>query len=338
MLYEVITIRFALLAIKSLGRGVIRNIILERNINGKFKSIQDFCTRMYGKDLNSRAIEALIMCGAFDSFPTNRRQMLQNYDRIIIGLSDQNRHNVEGQFDLFGFNDTKSVTTNEMEIPYVEEYSFLELLEMEKNSAGIYISGHPLSNYSYFMSAAKLNTVTQIIENAKENVTGFNDGDKVKILCLLQNKKMFTTRSGTQMCFVNFEDMTGSIEGVVFPKIYDLYKSLLVNSAILEITGHISLKDEEDAKIIVDIIQTADKFLQDCKLRPLCIKLNSMDIDKYQRIKEIALKNQGTSKLYLYFDDLKKLIIPNDFKGVDITSEFIMELCSFLGSENVAFK
>lgn len=331
-------IRFALLAIKSMGRGVIQNILAERNLNGNFKSLQDLCTRMYGKDLNTRAIEALIMCGALDSFPTNRKQMIQNYDRILSGLSDQNRSNVQGQLDLFGMNEENNLNNLEMEIPSAEEYPLLELLEMEKSSVGIYISGHPLSNYSTFISTAKLNSALQIIENAKENVAGFKDGDKVKLLCMLQSKKMFTTRAGAQMCFVNFEDMTGAIEGVVFPKIYEVFKNLLINGAMLEVQGHISLKDEEDAKIIVDIIQTAEKFVLDCKIRPLCVKLMSSEFDKITKIKEIASKFSGNGKLFFYFEDVKKLTAPTDLTGVDISSELIEELIEYLGQDNVAFK
>lgn len=331
-------IRFALLALKNMGKGVIQGIIVERNKNGKFKTLQDFCTRMYGKEINSRAIEALIMCGAFDSFPTNRKQMLHNYDRILSGLSDQNRFNVQGQLNLFGMNDEESSDSFEMNMPIEEEFSYLELLEMEKNSAGIYISGHPLSNFSAFISASKLNTAMQIIDGAKEGIDGFKDGDKVRILAMLSSKKMFTTRSNTQMCFVNFEDMTGSIEGVVFPKIFEAFKSNLSTGAILLIEGHISLKDEEDAKILVDIISSAEKFVVDNKLRPLCIKLKCFDEEKIVKIKEIAKRHSGDGKLYFYFEDVKKLTAPTDIKGIDISSEIIKELIDFLGVENVAFK
>jgi len=331
-------IRFALLAIKGMGRGVIQNIIIERNASGRFKTLQDFCTRMFGKELNTRAIEALIMCGALDSFPTNRKQMLQNYDIILSGLNNQNRNNVQGQLDLFGMSEAENSDSLEMEIPFAEEYPILELLEMEKNSVGIYISGHPLRSFSPFISASKLNNSMQIIENAKENLAGFKDGDKVKLLCMLQSKKMFTTRSKSQMCFVNFEDMTGTIEGVVFPKIYDVFKGLLANGSILEVQGHISIKDDEDAKVIVDIIQTAEKFVQDCKARPICVKLKSTELEKIAKVKQIASEYVGKGKLYFYFEDAKKLTAPTDLKGIDISANLLKEFVDFLGLTNVAFK
>jgi DNA polymerase-3 subunit alpha len=331
-------IRFALLALKNMGRGVIQNIIAEREKNGKFKTLQDFLSRMYGKDLNSRAIEALIMCGALDSFPTNRKQMLHNYDKIMTALSEQNRTNIEGQLDLFGMVEEAKEQSFEMEIPYEEEFDFLELLEMEKRSAGIYISGHPLSNYSAYMSAAKLNTIMQIIEGAKENLPEYKDGEKVSILCMMIDKKMFTTRANTQMCFVNFEDMTGTIEGIVFPKIYEVFKQQLTEGQILFIEGHISLKDEEDAKVIVDIIKPADTFVSECNLKPLCVKVNSYDNEKINKIREIAEKYKGDGKLYYYFSDIKKLTLPKNSDGVNICNSLLKELSDFLGRDSVAFK
>lgn len=331
-------IRFALFALKNMGRGVIQNIILERQQNGRFISIQDFLSRMYGKDLNSRAIEALIMCGALDSFPTNRKQMLQNYDKILTALADKNRINLEGQLDLFGMVEEKQSDSADMVIPYAEEYSFLELLEMEKKSSGIYISGHPLSNYTNYISASKLNSVMQIIEGAKDNLSEFKDGEKVKLLCTLLDKKIFTTRSNTQMCFVNFEDMTGTIEGVVFPKIFDVFKQNLSHGNILYVEGHISLKDEEDAKIIVDIIQPAEKFAESCNQKPLFVMLNSNEENKINSIREICLKHKGDGKLNFYFSDLKKLTVPKNFDGISIDNNLLSELINLIGKDNVAFK
>ncbi len=331
-------IRFSLLALKNMGRGVIANIIEEREQNGRFRTLQDFLSRMYGKDLNSRAVEALIMCGALDSFPTNRKQMLHNYDRIMSGLSEQNRTNIEGQLDLFGFAGEKKDDMLEMEIPYEEEYGLLELLEMEKRATGIYISDHPLSNYSGFMSAAKLNNVMQIIDGAKENLSEYTDGENVKLLCMLVNKKMFTTRSNAQMCFVNFEDRTGTIEGIVFPKIYDAFKQNLTDGHILYIEGHISLKDEEDAKIIVDIIKTPEAFVSECKAKSLCVLVNSNDTNKIKAIKSIGEKYKGDSQLFFYFADVKKLTKSVDSGGINISNDMIKELSEILGKGNVAFK
>ncbi len=301
-------IRFGLLALKNMGRGVIAKIIAEREQNGDFKTLQDFLSRMYGKDLNSRAVEALIMCGALDCFPTNRKQMLQNYDVIMSSLSDRNRTNVEGQLDLFGIAEETQENAMDMVIPYAEEYEFLYLLEMEKRSTGIYISGHPLSNYTPFANCSKLNAVLPIIEGAKQNVPRYKDGANVSIIAQLVDKKMFTTRANALMSFVNFEDMTATIEGVIFPKIYDAFKQYIEVGAILQVDGHISIKDEEDAKILVDAIRPAENFKNDCLNKNLFVSIKSTESDKLVKIAEISQQNKGKSKLMIYLSDFKKTI------------------------------
>ncbi|MFA5658216.1 MAG: DNA polymerase III subunit alpha [Oscillospiraceae bacterium] len=329
-------IRFALLAIKNMGRGVIRHIISERNENGSFKSLQDFLTRMNGKELNSRAVEALIMCGAFDGFPTNRKQMLHNYERISAAVSEQSRINIQGQLDLFGNNEAEA--SGEMPIPFEKEFNMPELLEMEKNSCGIYISGHPIGDYLYLGQAAKVNTSVQIIESAKEELSGFREKDKVSILCMLQGKKLFTTRANAQMCFVQLEDMTGSIEGVVFPKIYETAKGLLTDGGVLFVRGGISVKDEEDAKILIDEIKTAAEFLNACKSRRLYIKMKSKDTIKIEKAKIIAEKNKGETQLFFYFEDIKKVTAMRSLEGVTLSNELIKQLTELLGSDSAALK
>lgn len=331
-------VRFALLALKNMGKGVIANIIEEREKNGKFVSLQDFLSRMYGKDLNSRAVEALIMSGALDSFPTNRKQMLQNYEVVMNSLAERNRVNVEGQLDLFGMDEsTDDKTELDMDIPDAEEYSFLYLLEMEKRSTGIYISGHPLSNYSLFANAAKLNNALSVIEGAQQNLRQYKDGEKVAIICMLAGKKMFTTRSDKLMCFASFEDMTATIEGVIFPNVYETSRSLLNDGAILYIEGHISLKDEEDAKILVDAVRTADDFVSDCQNKKLYVSLKSTEADTLNKLVTICSEHKGNSQLMIYFHDIKKTIVHKSITGVEISRELLSDLTELLGKDRVAF-
>ncbi len=325
-------IRFALLALKNMGRGVIRDIVKEREKNGKFTSLQDFLERMYGHEINSRAIEALIMCGAFDSFPTNRKQMINNFDRIMTAVSQNKRNNLEGQLDLFGNMEDDNSQGVVMDIPYEKEYSFLELLEMEKRSSGIYISGHPLSNYSEYISLSKLNNITDIINNK------YKDKSQIKIMCMLRHKKMFTTKSNSLMCFVEFEDMTGKIEGIIFPKVYDLFKAVLAENEIFFIEGEVSIKDQEEPKIIVNVVKTAEGFEKDCKEKIICVRCESSNNFLIESIRDIAQKNQGNSKVYFYFSDVKKLIQDKNISGINNTKDVIKSMIDVAGKDNVAFK
>lgn len=330
-------IRFPLLAIKGVGRAIISKIIKEREISGKFKTLQDFLSRMYGKDLNIRAVESLIRSGAMDSFPTNRKQMLTYYEKMINEIADKKKHNIEGQMDLFGMVQDSSTITSEINIPYQEEFSISELLEMEKNATGIYISGHPLSSYSGYISCCRLSTIEQILTNSKENKKGFRDGDTVKIILMISSKKMHITRSNSQMCFIETEDMTSSIEGIVFPKIYELYKTDLSVGKILYSTGHISVKDSEDAKILFDSFMPVDKYIQLCNNKSLCVKVNSTDTEIIDKIKEIINLHSGEGKLLFYLNDLKKLTVLKNYSGIEINNEVLLELIKILSKDNVAF-
>lgn len=327
-------IRFGLLAIKNLGSGVITEIINERTRSGNFSSLQDFCTRMYGKDTNKRAMESLIKCGAFDNFKLNRHQMLENYDRIFAGLSSQEKYNVEGQIDFFGKSDHSD--NMELNIPKLDEYSLSDLLRMEKETVGIYISGHPMSQYSIFAKARKFPTIIEVIEKSKERLNGFCDGDNITILAMLQGKKLYTTRSNTQMCFIAIEDMTGSMEGVVFPKIFDEYRAKLKEGDILELFGHISLKDEEDAKLLVDKISIASDFVESCKRMNICIKTNSTNKEIIDKIIYILNQDIGSSKVYFYFSDLEKLTAPKGFTGVNVNEKTMKLLIDEVSDENIA--
>ncbi|MBQ8396279.1 MAG: DNA polymerase III subunit alpha [Oscillospiraceae bacterium] len=330
-------IRFGLLAVKSLGRGVINGIIDERQKNGKFVSLYDFISRMYGREMNSRAVEALIMSGAFDSFPTNRKQMLTNYDLVMNAVSDRERGNIDGQLDLFGFADDTG-STAEIEIPYAEEYPFAELLEMEKETVGIYVSGHPLSEYAGWLTASGGTTARRVIEGVISDPPIYKDGETVTIVALFRTKKMFTTRSNKQMCFAEVEDTSGNIEVLVFPNVYDRVRGLLNAGTKLAITGKISIKDEEDPKILADSIVTVDDFIKELKRKALCVQIDSSDRDAVEALKQVAEKYKGESKLMVYLRDLKKLTAVKGAGELRLCYESLSELKKLFGAENVKFK
>ena len=224
----------------------------------------------------------------------------------------------------------------ELNIPKLDEYSLSDLLRMEKETVGIYISGHPMSQYSIFAKARKFPTIIEVIEKSKERLNGFCDGDNITILAMLQGKKLYTTRSNTQMCFIAIEDMTGSMEGVVFPKIFDEYRAKLKEGDILELFGHISLKDEEDAKLLVDKISIASDFVESCKRMNICIKTNSTNKEIIDKIIYILNQDIGSSKVYFYFSDLEKLTAPKGFTGVNVNEKTMKLLVDEVSDENIA--
>ena len=332
-------INFGLLAVKSLGRGAIRDIIAERERGGKFTSLGDFLSRMYGKELNSRAVESLIMSGAFDSFPNNRREMLSSYDYVMNVVADSEREKMEGQMDLFGNESEDSGDSiSDIEIPKQEEFSISELLEMEKQILGVYISGHPLSKYSPWLTASDMITVKDIIDGVSDSPPKFHDGDEVRIIAMFRSKKLFMTKKNQQMCFTEFEDVSGTIEVIVFPKIYEVARTLLNPGASLVISGKISVKEDEEPKILADLMQNADYVVSKLSQLPLCLRFSSDEKDKIAGIREICKANPGAGKLMCYLSDIKKLTVIRDAASVNITGEVITDFKKLLGTENVKFR
>lgn len=328
-------IRFGLLAVKSLGKGAIAQIISERTKGGSFTSLCDFITRMYGKEITSRAIESLIMSGAFDSFENNRREMLTNYDMVLNAVADRERGVIEGQLDFFGMGESES---QDIVIPSADEYSINELLEMEKETLGVYISGHPLSQYSQWLTASDMTTAKSIIDGIDEKPPLYRDKDNVGIIAMFRTKKMFTTKSNQQMCFAVFEDVSGEIEVVVFPTVYERVRGLLNQGTHLAITGKISIKDEEAPKILADTIMPVDEYISQLKKYPLCIKLESCDKEKIEAVRNLCRENVGNGGLLAYLSDVKKLTAIKDAARLDITSNTIKSLKDIFGTDNVKFK
>lgn len=331
-------IRFALLAIKSLGRGVIAKIISERKMSGEYKSLQDFCERTFDF-INVRAVEALIKSGAFDCFPTNRKQMIQSYEMILQSLNENRKRNISGQLDLFGEISADDDGSMQFNIPYVPEFDKNELLTMEKQILGIYVSGHPLDSYSEVVKASRFTEISQIInQDETGSCQKFKDDEKVKIFAMLSHKKLYTTKSSTQMAFTEFEDQTGEIEVIIFPNLFEKYKSILGDGSILIIKGKLSIKEDEAPKIIAEEIESLDFFEASLKNKSLWLKLKSSDKQKINEIVVCSRNNIGQSKLIFYFDDINKKTMHKEIAGIKITNNFLTQIKNIVGEENIAVK
>lgn len=330
-------IRFALLAVKSLGEGAINSIIKERENNGDFRSLQDFCSRMSGKDINTRTCEALIKSGAFDSFPNNRHEMLNSCELLMQAASEQNRTNLEGQLDLFG--GSVEDTALNMKIQPAEEFSHNKLLEFEHESVGMYLSGHPIDEFEVIAIASKCATVLEIIDNAKAEFKGFKDGDYVDLVAMFVHQKLYKTKNGAMMSFSDFEDKTGSIEVIVFPNVYETVSSVLKDNSVLHIRGKISLKEDENPKILAELIESAERFSQQALKKNICIRLNSKDKKSIELCQKIALKyaNSDGNKLFVYFDDLRKKTAFKSAPAINLTSDVIKEFQIAIGENNILF-
>ena len=359
-------VRFGLLAVKNLGRGIIRDIISERQMNGKYKGFTDFCKRAYGRELNKRTLESLIKCGALDSFSANRRQMLSGYESILSSIDAEKKANVSGQMSLFGgFEEQHDEEDN---LPRVSEYSLRELLNMEKETTGLYLSGHPMNEYNDILEKIGASKVLDIKRMNTE------DGEKRVRLCgIVLSKKMKTTKSNDVMVFVTLEDTTGSLEALVFPRILQESGGIInVNEAVV-VEARVSSREDEETKLVAERFLTVEEaqripFAQNFgyqrkpapqqKSQPvqinehapvqkkpsasgLFIRVPSENSAEYKKAMEFLAVFEGLTPLYIHFADTKKTVKAPTKLWVDATVEngyVPKRLAKILGEENVVMK
>ncbi len=246
-------IRFGLAAIKNVGYKAADSIKFERMENGQYGSFIDFCKRLASGAVNKKCVESLIKCGAFDSFTVNRRQLLSSFESILESISKDKRNNIEGQVSMFG---ADSSIKNEFSyiFPDIEDFDKQRLLNMEKELLGIYVTGNPLDEYeNLILKKATFFSNQKIIdENLDQNV--FFDGRGVCCAGLIRRITKKVTRNNNMMAFVELEDIYGSMELIVFPNVLDKYSSLIIEDSKILIKGKLSIREEEDIKIICDEI------------------------------------------------------------------------------------
>ncbi len=251
------SVRFGLLAVKNVAQSYIELIIKERDKNGSYDSFFSFCKRTYGKEFNKRSVEHLIKSGALDGLGTNRNQMIAMLDSVVESLESDKKKSVDGQMGFFDMSQELAKAT-EPEIPDIKEFSEKEILQLEKEATGIYMSGHPMTAYKSYankLGAAKIIDLLEADVNDPNSL--YKTGQKIRILTILSAVKKKVTKNNTTMGFLQAEDVTGSIEVVVFPKKMAQVAELLIEDSVVIIDGRLELKDDEEAKISLDSIEIA---------------------------------------------------------------------------------
>ena len=239
-------IRFGLVGLKNVGLGVIELVIKERERGGNFKSFEDFINRCIDTGINKRLVESLILSGAFDCFKVNRRTLMAVYGDYMDRISANNKKNDGIQISLFGtvLEEDEGL---ELEYPNLTEFSSKEKLNLEKNVLGIYLSGHPLSDYREQFNKFTFNTsVLDFFEEDEEGVktyTEIKENEYVVMGGIITDFKRLATRSGQNMAFIKVEDINGQIEVICFPKVYEKCRDDLKLEQIVKVSGKIQVKD-----------------------------------------------------------------------------------------------
>jgi len=335
-------LRFGLAAIKNVGRAFANGLVSERKRHGSFSAIDEFCTRLYGKDMNRRAVESLIRSGAFDSLGYKRKSLLQIIDVIIEGVASAGRNNIAGQIDMFsmGGNDEPAPKSS-LKIPETDEYSKREIMAMEREMTGLYLSGHPMDEYKTVVRKIGASHIGAIIaDHSEENgPTSFHDGKTVTLAGIIASHKNRTTKNNSLMSYITLEDETGVIELMAFARALDNGGAYISDNAAIVVTGRISCRDENQPQIMVDTIRPItdlDPTGGDVKQheQTLYLKLPEKSKKNTRRLELLLQMFPGNGLLVLYYADIKKQQRTNCL----IHPALIEELKLLFGDENVVLK
>jgi DNA polymerase-3 subunit alpha len=341
-------IRFGLLAIKNLGWNFIEEIIKERKLE-PYSSFYDFCKRLYGHHINSRGLESLIKSGALDNLGANRRQMLSVYKSILDSLEYDRRKNVEGQLSFFDMG-TIPKEDKTVNIPPLEEFPVSELLAMEKDIEGMYLSGHPLSIYDDYIKLIKGDRIGNIIV---ENNNRYRDGQQIRVLAIINKVKNQITKSNQMMAFVTVEDKSGSIETIVFPKILADYGNYLYEGSVVELAGTVNIREGEEPKLLINKITPAppkDKLPvvkaenrdynsnKEFPQKKLYLKVKSRTGESFNKVKKLLEIFSGNTMVIFYVEEEKKQYKAPKQLWVNVSDVLIDDLKRILGDSCVVYK
>lgn len=330
-------IRYGLTALKSVGKSVIDAVVEERETNGKYKDLQDFISRLSGKEVNKRTIESFIKSGAFDCFGVNRRQMMMVYVQIIDSVNQERKSAMSGQMSLLDFLGEEEKKDFEVSYPKVLEYDKMELLANEKEVVGFYVSGHPLDDYQEIMKKnVDATSEDFMIEDTEDDV---EEGSQMKakdqvfytIGGMIAGKTVKLTKNNQNMAFITLEDLYGSVEVVVFPKKYEQYRQYLEQDAKVFVYGRASV-NEKEAKIILEKLVPFDEI-------PKKVYLQCENKEAYMaqegKIYEILDRYPGESMVTICLKEEKqKKELGRQF-GVTASEPLLQDLKELLGEGKV---
>ena len=326
------SIRYALTAIKSVGRPVIDAVVEERRERGPYVNLKDFITRVAQKDVNKKAMENFIKAGAFDSLPGTRKQFMSAYVQIMDHIIKDRKNNMAGQMSLFDLVDDSQKEEFDVKLPDVGEYSKEMLLSFEKEVLGVYISGHPLEEWEELWKKGITNTTADFMLKEESGETVVKDNMSVTIGGMIADKKIKYTKNDKVMAFLTLEDLLGSVEVIVFPKDYEKYHEKLTEDNKVFIKGRVSLEEDKDGKLICERVTPFDEVQ-----RKLWIKFKTRQEyeENVGELYKMLADSDGQDGVVIYIEDPKsmKQLPPN--KNVNADKKLISEMEGRFGNENI---
>ncbi len=341
-------IRFGLVAIKGVGWGVIENLLKEREKNGPFTSFEDFCERLFDADLNRRVAESLIRSGCFDSLGYRRAQLMAVFGQILDGIAQTRKKNLEGQFDLFGGGGEEIAAVGKIPLPDLPEYSSRELMRMEKETTGLYFSGHPMDEYREVVRrhrAVPIGSILADFERADGPET-YADEQRVTLAGVISAAKTKTTKNNSLMSYITLEDETGSMELLAFARVLNESGSYVQENMPVLVTGKISVRDEKPPQMMVDRLQPLDHLkeereetaspagVQPGKERKLYVKVPSESHPIWGKLTILFSMFPGRDAAVVVFADTRRKLGTRCV----VHPALVSQLQEWLGQENVVVK
>ena len=326
------SIRYALTAIKGVGRPVIDQVTAEREARGPFLSIQDFVTRMADSEVNKRTVENFIKSGTFDGLGGTRKQFMSVFVQMMDAQQHNKKNNLAGQMSLFDLVDEEDKGEFEIRLPDVGEYSKELLLGFEKEVLGIYVSGHPLEEYEQTWRKHITRTTADFLLDEETGEMNVRDQERVTIGGMISDKKIKYTRNDKVMAFLTLEDLVGTVEVVVFPKVYEQESAKLTEDSKVFIKGRASAEEDRDGKLICESIQAFDDIR-----KTLWIKFPTKEAyEKTEKaLLELLAQSDGNDGVVIYVENpkAKKALPPN--RNVKADKELVSRLSELYGESNI---
>lgn len=326
------SIRYALTAIKGVGRPVIDQVTAEREERGPFLSIQDFVTRMADSEVNKRTVENFIKSGTFDGLGGTRKQFMSVFVQMMDAQQHNKKNNLAGQMSLFDLVDEEDKGEFEIRLPDVGEYSKELLLGFEKEVLGIYVSGHPLEEYEQTWRKHITRTTADFLLDEETGEMNVRDQERVTIGGMISDKKIKYTRNDKVMAFLTLEDLVGTVEVVVFPKVYEQESAKLTEDSKVFIKGRATAEEDRDGKLICESIQAFDDIR-----KTLWIKFPTKEAyEKTEKaLLELLAQSDGNDGVVIYVENpkAKKALPPN--RNVKADRELVSRLAELYGESNI---
>lgn len=328
-------IRFGLGAVKNVGRGLIRSMVKKRQEGGPFQSLEDFLRRMDEGELNKRAVENFIKSGAADCFGHHRSELLAVYEQMMDAVADSRKKNLEGQMGLFSMLEEDA---GAIPIPPLKEMKKAELLALEKETTGIYLSGHPMDDYRPYLK----NTHVVHIARLMDEESTYTDDQIISVAGIVQTVKMKTTRSNSVMAYVTLEDDTAAVEMLAFSNVLSQYGGYLREGSAVVVTGRLSLRDDKEPQIVVNRARPISDFSQQEQppeppppaAGKLYLRLTTEQDRLFAKVRAIVNMFPGTNPVVVYFADTGKRLGAR----CALAQMMIEELKNVLGEGNVVVK